>query len=161
MHFLVSTINFSFEDAVFMVRQYSYWLDLIVRNLSRGQMHFLCKVTNFCPCMKMKKFFLVRFCLFVFRHTHTMLSFNLSPVVQHHVEGIVYEVADGEADEGVAGGGEGDDQVVLHLRSLQVQLDSQTGQLEDNPTTDRRCNYRLRSVPAVGRVMEQLYKEEY
>ena len=61
----------------------------------------------------------------------------------------------------MAGGGEGDDQVVLHLRSLQVQLDSQTGQLEDNPTTDRRCNYRLRSVPAVGRVMEQLYKEDY
>ena len=112
--------------------------------------------------MKIKKFCLVRFCLFVFCHTHIiMMSFSLSPVVQHHVEGIVYEVADGEADEGVAGGGEGDDQVVLHLRSLQVQLNSQTGQLEDNPTTDRRCNYRLISVPAVGRLMVELYKEEY
>ena len=42
-------------------------------------------------------------------------------MVYHHVEGVIYEVSDGEADEGVAGGGEGGDQVILHPRGLLVQ----------------------------------------
>ena len=50
-----------------------------------------------------------------------------SPVVYHHVQGVIYEVANGEANEGVAGGRECGDEVVLHLRGLQVQLNSQTG----------------------------------
>ena len=40
------------------------------------------------------------------------------PVVEHHVQGVVEEVPDGEADEDMAGVGEGPDQVVPHLRSL-------------------------------------------
>ena len=41
-------------------------------------------------------------------------------MVQGHVQGVVDEVAYGEGDEGVAGGREGGDQVVLHLRGLGV-----------------------------------------
>ena len=48
-------------------------------------------------------------------------------MVYHHVQGVIYEVANGEANEGVAGGRERGDEVVLHLRGLQVQLNSQTG----------------------------------
>ena len=52
---------------------------------------------------------------------------NGSPMVYHHVQGVIYEVANGEADKGVAGRRERGDEVVLHLRGLQVQLNSQTG----------------------------------
>ena len=48
-------------------------------------------------------------------------------MVYHHVQGVIYEVANGEAYKGVAGGRERGDEVVLHLRGLQVQLNSQTG----------------------------------
>ena len=48
-------------------------------------------------------------------------------MVYHHVQGIIYEVANGEANQGVAGGGERGYQVVLHLRGLAMQLNSQTG----------------------------------
>ena len=51
-----------------------------------------------------------------------------SPVVYHHVQSIIYEVANGEADEGVAGGLECGYQVVLHLRGLPMQLNSHNGE---------------------------------
>ena len=46
------------------------------------------------------------------------------PMVDHHVQGVVEEVPDGEADEDMAGVGEGPDQVVPHLRSLKYRVAS-------------------------------------
>ena len=43
-------------------------------------------------------------------------------MVYHHVQGVIDEVSDGEADEGVAGGSERGYQVVLHLRGLVVKF---------------------------------------
>ena len=48
-------------------------------------------------------------------------------MVYYHVKGVINEVSDGEADEGVAGGRERGYQVVLHPRGLVVKLYSQTG----------------------------------
>ena len=49
-------------------------------------------------------------------------------MVYYHVKGVINEVSDGEADEGVAGGCECGYQIILHPRSLVVKLYSQTGE---------------------------------
>ena len=50
-------------------------------------------------------------------------------MVYHHVQGIIYEVANGEANQGVAGGGERGYQVILHLRGLVVKLTFKQGDI--------------------------------
>ena len=50
-------------------------------------------------------------------------------MVYHHVQGIIDEVSDGEADEGVAGGSERGYQVILHLRGLVVKLTFKQGDI--------------------------------
>ena len=46
-------------------------------------------------------------------------------MVEHHVQGVVEEVPDGEADEDMAGVGEGPDQVLAHLGSLKDRVVSE------------------------------------
>ena len=64
------------------------------------------------------------------------------PVVDHHVQGIVEEVPDGEADEDMAGVGEGPDQIVPHLRSLKYRVVCQLRVLSQDELTHLVETYR-------------------
>ena len=78
-------------------------------------------------------------------HTEVMEQQLVSaplPVVEHHVQGVVQEVPDGEADEDMAGVGEGPDQVVPHLWSLKCRVVSQVWRLSEHELADLVETYR-------------------
>ena len=63
-------------------------------------------------------------------------------VVRDHVRRVVQEVPDGEADEDMAGVGEGPDQIVPHLWSLKNRVVSQVWRLSEHELADLVETYR-------------------